>query len=255
MEFFHILITQRRFFLDKTLLKSSLIGLSILFVWGFMLPFALGLFYHMILNYPFNEAHLALLTLTPSTLLRIYLFGILIVGWLSALILTGRIDTLLLSAGYLPVFENLVFAVITVWNSIQSSGPNITSQKLQNDLITLKVLIIRPFIRDLCYSLLLTYFLIFCQYYAGVAVVVTARNQHDMVSYLLRTWSLGHLFIYFAIMTVIVQTLSSPIKQWGKWYYSKIKDENYLIGMELQNSAEVGFHQLTPTLHPMHTHI
>jgi hypothetical protein len=210
----------------------------------------------MVLNYPFNHAHTAFtsLFLSPLTLLKIYFFGALVVAWLSILILSGSIDAVLLYLGYLPIFENISFATITVWNSIHNAANSgtITSQKLLSDLQTLKVLIIRPFVRDVCVSLLVTLLLLagqeMCFHFQKEETKSVEGSQCEIGNVCetssheqkwIRLWSLGHVYVYGAILTVIVTTLAGPCRRLFGWWHMVIKDEKYLIGQELQNSIEV----------------
>jgi hypothetical protein len=220
--------------------------------WGVLLPFSLGLFYHMFLNYPYDDPNNYLVTLTPSAILRIYLFGALVVGQVAMMILSGKIDALLLSIGSLPIFENYVFAIGTVWNSLQpihvhpnnrtpngSSGNHnplaMTSQKLATDLATLEVLTIRPMVRYLAYAFLSTLLLLVCQDLFPKTLISLPLFS------LLFSYSWGHLFVYLISVMAITRDLSGPMRRWANWYYSTIKDENYLIGLELQNSEAVSY--------------
>jgi hypothetical protein len=235
------------------------VGLTILLVWCVILPFSVGFFYHMLLNYPHDNPNNYLVTLTPSVLLRIFLFGALLVSQLVMTILSGQVDSLLLSMGTLPIFENHVFAIGTVWNSLQpihvppnggsdsndsssSRDPgSSTSQKLANDLLTLEVLTIRPVIRYCCYSLLITFLLLFSQEFCY------STSSSSFFS-LIFSYSWGHLFVYLLFLVMVAKDLSGPLRRWARWYYSTIKDENYLIGMELQNSDAVSVPAAPPHL-------
>lgn len=214
-----------------------------------MLPFLVGLVYHMLLNYPHDNPSNYLVTLTPFVLLRIFLFGALLVSRLARSVLTGQIDRILLSTGSLPIFENYVFAIGTVWNSIQllhvlpnegGSGngdgvnPNssvMTQEKLVKDLKNLEILTVHPKIRSYCTS----FFLI---------ILLLLISQHFITNFFpfssfIFSFSWGHIFVYTLLSVVFVRDLSVALKNWGKLYYSIIKDQYYLVGMELQNSEEV----------------
>ena len=219
------------------------VGLKIILVWCVMLPLFVGLFYHMLLNYPHDNPNHYLMTLTPFALLRLFLFGAFVTSRLATAILTGQIDRLTLSAGLLPKFENYVFSIGTVWNSLQvlpnggggggnGDGANqvMTSEKLVNDLKTLELLTIHPKIRPYCSYLLITLLLLVSQH-----LITTAFPFSSFIF----SFSWAHAFVYSLLLGACARDLSATVQRWGKYYYSAIQDENYLVGKELQNSEEV----------------
>lgn len=50
-------------------------------------------------------------------------------------------------------------------------------------------------------------------------------------------WS--HLLVYTGTVVVLIRFLTTPMATWLEMYYRTIKDENYLVGVELENSEDV----------------
>ena len=176
--------------------------------------------------------------ITIEKFLRLYFFGLLVVGWFSNLILAGVFDSFLLALGYVPVFENIVFAIITTWNGIVNPhqiiegnarrDENNYKNKLRTEINTLKVLLLNLQTIKKIQQIFL--------------VVISAIFIEDC---LLTTYNLKvsikvyHIYLYSEFFSFLCRVLYTPVTQWMKLFYKSIKDENYLIGTELQNSPEV----------------
>lgn len=222
------------------LIINIIIGFSLFFNWIILVPFFIGGFYYLIIDSIFGNSNNFINTLSLEVILRMYFFGFVTIGYISNLILTGLVDSVLLTIGYVPIYENIVFAIITTWNTIvnnnypnQNPNGEITAEdinnhkmKVLNDIRTLNLLI--PFKTTNSFRfkfLILIGFVVSEKYFAIFDQDAPKRFYR------------GYLFAL--CVSELLSALSSPISQWLNLYYQSIKNENYLIGMELQNSPEV----------------
>lgn len=178
---------------------------------------------------PFNIFDL----LSFQAIFQLFCFGFIVLGWISNLVLTGAVDSFLLGVGYVPIFENNVFAIITTWNTIINNNypthnhhgePINPRQQLKNDLKTLTLLLNFNFLIDFKFKFNL---------------IVLSFIIEDLLLASLLPVKVYYLFVALMFLRYACHALYTPVMQSMKLYYKSIKDENYLIGIELQNSVEV----------------
>lgn len=201
-----------------------------------MVPLSVGTFYNVLISIFFGNS---INILSLESILNIYCFGFMAVALFSNLILSDVIDSVLLLLGYIPIFENLSFAIITTWNAIihnnyeineeDNNAANNHKTKVLNDIKTLKILISFKTIDDLHLKIGTLIAFIFFEDYLG------SLFQLKFPIKIYRGYLLG------IFSSILLKVFYVPMTQWMKLYYKSIKDENYLIGMELQNSVEVKF--------------
>lgn len=216
------------------------IGLEIFFTWGILTPFAIGTFYYLLISSYQNIFGSFIDSYSIELILRIYFFGFLITGWVSSLILSGSIDSILLTIGYVPIYENIVFAIITTWSAIINYPNNINDNnnnvdgETTNNISKLKsafeaLTILSHF--NLIDSIRKRFFII--------ALSIFIEDSMSLFYDMRNSIKFYYLGVYVSFAMLLFNVLYSPVSQWMRLYYKSIKDENYLIGMELQNSVEV----------------
>mmetsp|Transcript_1936 Transcript_1936/g.3073 ORF Transcript_1936/g.3073 Transcript_1936/m.3073 type:complete len:1099 (+) Transcript_1936:22-3318(+) len=229
--------------LDLSTLASGAFGLL---VWVVAFPYCVGLAYFMIV-YPYtcNPADEILYFSVGMSLadhLRCLFLGSMLVNWISILICSGAIDRILTKLGYLPLFDNWTYAVNTSWSSIVDPTASNDSRisAVRSAICSFDRLVVSPIALPHIYSMLTIMLLergklyltpVDPTQYTGVFQLIADTIVHarsPVGKYLMWAYAL-YLFGTF---------VSKPVLYWCQWYYNSIKDENYLVGMELQNSNQ-----------------
>ena len=176
--------------------------------------------------------------------------------WISTLVLSGAIDRIFTTLGYIPIFSDVRTSILVVVDSVSQSANALkqgagvdnnrilTQDSLYTSLRAIEILAISPVMRYLGWFLTVAAFCVAVEsiiFRTPSVVTCSPSFFHSFTQHLYWT----HVLIYCCTVLLLKQLLGVPLVMWCQWYYKSIKDENYLIGMELQNSEQVGCYSET----------
>eukprot|EP00602_Paraphysomonas_sp_CaronLab_P005391 CAMPEP_0185020942 /NCGR_PEP_ID=MMETSP1103-20130426/3590_1 /TAXON_ID=36769 /ORGANISM="Paraphysomonas bandaiensis, Strain Caron Lab Isolate" /LENGTH=969 /DNA_ID=CAMNT_0027552163 /DNA_START=333 /DNA_END=3242 /DNA_ORIENTATION=+ len=214
--------------------KTLLTGCYCALMWGVLFPYFIGLSYFALV-YPLvhvgNRITYITLEISIACHIQCFVLGSVVLNWVSILIFSGAIDRIMTRLGYLPLFDNWTYAIGATWNSIVNPGDTCESQvtaartAINNGLKFL----VEPVAQGFTFGMWMI-----------VVIEWVACLFHKYLRYGLRD---GHPIVARHIVKIYVcyfayVALKKPLEYWCRWYYHSIKDENYLVGMELQNSDQ-----------------
>jgi hypothetical protein len=230
-------------------MRLSITGLKMGTTWFIFLPFVLGVAMSALLH------TIPLFTSLPSIhedLLRTFLLGQLIVTWTSVMILSGSVDRIMIRLGYRPVYESVLLGVMGVMEGLQNAvhhesnylRDNWNSDKLLEMLEVFEDSVIAPVSKHTDVVVLTIVLALVADstvsigWYSLPSITANVTTQLPFLQPKLFTWT--NLLVYVCTVVGLWRSVGNSCKFWCDKFYQSVKDENYLVGMELQNSQEVG---------------
>ncbi|CAE7488368.1 unnamed protein product [Symbiodinium microadriaticum] len=247
--FLNVLMANYMMFEDRTWLLGARIGMNLVV----LLPFSLGLFYTLLVRYPSQFLAESLDdVVTWQEALRCYLLGLIAVLWIAVLVLSGAFDRILAKVGASKMFEDVNMALLVIVEGVNAGRWRMGPQQAEDDtvdgeerdvdssffymsLVAIERMLVLTSIKQfiLFIMLILLCVIVEAKVFRGPSVMtcLPVPAVHHMF------WA--HAVAYSGTLYMICKTLGAPLSAWLDIFYRSIKDENYLIGMELQNSQEV----------------
>ncbi len=241
--------------------------------WIILLPFSVGIYYSVLVHYPSQSLATSLpALLSYREFVRCYLFGLFVVLWATILMLSGAVDRNLIKVGASPIFADARTSLAVVMDSIRTAGvaasahsSSSSSEMMNNDVSTnsrsddnngqhghdvwnveslntslkaIQILTLLPAHKQLVavMSIITACLLVEVLYLQTPSVLMCTPSQ---IHFIVQHWFWTHLLVYCFTLVLVKKALSRPLMAWFEWCYNSIKDENYLVGMELQNSEQV----------------
>lgn len=204
------------------------------------IPFSVGVFLSILLR---TIPYWAVPTLIHQELFKTFLLGLVAVMWTTVMILSGSVDRILVRLGYRPKFESVLLSVMGVMEGLQNAvhhesnylRDNWDTDRLLEMLQTFHDSVIAPIVRPVTLVSVPLALVAVCD----ISSLLGWHPIATSFSLASRRITCTHFYVYLTMIVIMSQHMRSWCKFWYDKFYQSVKDENYLIGLELQNSEEV----------------